>query len=119
MKAQERVRTALAHREPDRIPIDFGASAVTGIHVTCVAALRDHYGLEKQPVKVHEPFQMVGLIEEDLKQAMGIDVDGVFSHKSLFGFPAEEGWKPWRPGPALKSWCPRDSILRSMRRATP
>ena len=59
------------HRQPDRVPIDFGSTAVTGIHVSCVAALRDHYGLEKRPVKVHEPYQMLGLIDEDLKQALG------------------------------------------------
>ena len=40
--------------------------------------LRDHFGLEKRPVKVHEPFQMLGLLDEDLKQVLGIDVEGVF-----------------------------------------
>jgi hypothetical protein len=98
MTSKERVRAALAHREPDRIPMDFGGTAVTGIHVSAVAALRDHYGLEKRPVKVHEPYQMLGLVEEDLKRAMGIDVDGVFPRNTMFGFPAED-WKMWRmPG---------------------
>jgi hypothetical protein len=92
--SRERLRTALAHREPDRIPVDFGASAVTGIHVSCVAALRDYYGLEKRPVKVHEPYQMLGWIDGDLRQAMGIDVTGVFSRKNLFGFE-NTGWREW------------------------
>lgn len=95
MTSKERVLASLAHREPDRVPIDFGSTGVTGIHVSCVAALRDHYGLERRPVKVHEPYQMLGLVEEDLKQAMGLDVDGVFRRKTLFGFPAED-WKEWR-----------------------
>jgi hypothetical protein len=75
--------------------MDFGASAVTGIHVSLVAALRDYYGLGKRPVKVHEPYQMLGWVDEDLKQAMGLDVDGVIPRKTLFGF-ANENWKPWR-----------------------
>lgn len=95
MTSIERVRAALAHREPDRIPIDFGGTSVTGIHVSCVAALRDYYGLERRVVKVHEPYQMLGLVEDDLKDAMGLDVDGVFPRKTLFGF-ANENWKPWR-----------------------
>lgn len=92
--SRERLRATLNHREPDRIPIDFGSSAVTGIHVSCVAALRDYYGLEKRPVKVHEPYQMLGWIDEDLRQAMGIDVTGVYSRKNLFGFE-NTGWREW------------------------
>jgi len=95
MTSRERVLTALAHREPDGVPIDFGGTAVTGIHVSCVAALRDHYGLEKRPVKIHEPYQMLGWVDDDLKAAMGIDVEGVLPYKTLFGF-ANENWKPWR-----------------------
>jgi hypothetical protein len=77
------------------MPIDFGSTAVTGMHVHCVIGLRDHYGLEKRPVKVHEPYQMLGLVDEDLKRAVGIDVEGVYAAETLFGFP-NENWKPWR-----------------------
>src|ERR1017187_7564313 len=45
VSSRDRLRIALDHREPDRIPLDFGSTAVTGIHVNCVAALREHYGL--------------------------------------------------------------------------
>ena len=93
-RSRERFLASLCHREPSGIPIDFGGTAVTGIHATCVAALRDYYGLEKRPVKIHEPFQMLGLVEEDLRAAMGIDVVGVFARKTMFGFPADQ-WKTW------------------------
>src|SRR5579864_5422174 len=92
--SRERLAAALNHQQPDRVPIDFGSTAVTGIHVSCVAALRDYYGLEKRPVKVHEPYQMLGLLDEDLKQVMRIDVEGVFPRKTMFGFPNEK-WKSW------------------------
>ena len=95
MTSKDRVIQALNHREPDRIPVDFGATAVTGMHVRCVIGLRDHYGLEKRPVKVHEPYQMLGLIDEDLKRILGIDVEGVYAAETLFGF-SNENWKPWR-----------------------
>ena len=58
--SRERLIATLNHKQPDRIPIDFGGTATTGVHVSCVAALRDYYGLEKRPVRVHEPFQMLG-----------------------------------------------------------
>jgi hypothetical protein len=92
--SRERLRAALAHREPDRIPIDFGASAVTGMHVSCVAALREYYGLGKRPVKVHEPYQMLGWIDDDLREAMGVDVVGIFPRKTKFGFE-NTGWREW------------------------
>src|SRR5579859_6388110 len=92
--SRERLTNTLNHRQPDRIPIDFGGTAVTGMHVSCVAALRDYYGLEKRPVQVHEPFQMLGVPDDNLRQAMGLDVTGVFARNTMFGFPAEE-WKSW------------------------
>jgi hypothetical protein len=95
MTSRERVVSALSHHCPDRVPLDFGSTGVTGIHVSCVAALRDWFGLEKRLVKVHEPYQMLGLMEDDLQQAMGLDVEGVFPRKTMFGFPNRD-WKPWR-----------------------
>jgi hypothetical protein len=94
MTSRERVLTSLHHKEPDAVPVDIGATGVTGMHVTCVAALRDYYGLEKRAVKIHEPYQLLGLIEEDLQEAIGVDVEGVFGYKTLFGFK-NENWKPW------------------------
>jgi hypothetical protein len=93
--SRERVRASLNHRQPDRVPIDIDGTICSGMHVTCVAALREYYGLEKRPVKVYEPFQMLGLIEDDLREALGLDVRGVNGPRGFFGFP-NEGWKPWR-----------------------
>ncbi|MBN1491309.1 MAG: methyltransferase [Phycisphaerae bacterium] len=95
MTSKERILAALKHTQPDRVPVDFGGTATSGIHVTCVAALREHFGLEKRPVKVHEPYQLLGWIDDDLADAMGIDVAGVPAAKTMFGF-ANENWKPWR-----------------------
>jgi uroporphyrinogen-III decarboxylase len=95
MTGKERVLAALNHKEPDAVPVDFGGTAVTGMHVDIVIALRDRYGLEKRPVKVHEPYQMLGFIDEDLKRALGIDIEGVYGAETIFGF-RNENWKPWR-----------------------
>jgi hypothetical protein len=91
---RQRITDALNHRQPDQVPIDFGGSMVSGIHVSCVAALRDHYGLDRHPVKVHEPYQMLGQVEDDLKLAMGLDVEGVFRRQTMFGFE-NKNWRPW------------------------
>lgn len=95
ISSRERVLTALSHRQPDRVPIDFGGTPVTGMHVSCIAGLRDYFGLERRLVRVHEPYQMLGMLDEDLKQAIGIDVEGVYRPKTSFGF-RNRNWKSWR-----------------------
>jgi uroporphyrinogen-III decarboxylase len=95
MTSKERIRAAIEHRQPDRVPVDFGSSAITGIHCTVVEDLRDRYGLEPHPVKICEPYQMLGMVEEDLLDAMGIDTIPVLPNRTMFGF-ANENWKPWR-----------------------
>jgi hypothetical protein len=105
MTSNERVVAALRHQQPDAVPVDFGSTAVTGIHVQIIAALRDHYGLEKRLVKAHEPYQMLGTIDEDLKQALGIDLEGVVPPETMFGFRNEK-WRPWRLDSGLEVLVP-------------
>ena len=38
---------------------------------------------------------MLGSVDDDLREAMGLDVAGVFARNTMFGFPAER-WKEWR-----------------------
>jgi len=40
MTSRERVERVLNHREPDRVPMDLGATVVTGMHVRTVYLLR-------------------------------------------------------------------------------
>jgi hypothetical protein len=101
----ERVRLALSHRTPDRVPVDLGATTVTGIHVSCVDALRRHYGIHRGPVRVIDPGQMLGEIEGDLKQILGIDTEPVMKRGTRYGFPAD-GWKPWRMYDGLEVLVP-------------
>lgn len=97
MNSRERVTLALNHQEPDRVPLDMGGSAVTGIHVSSVYRLRQALGLDrpKTPVKVVEPYQMLGEVKSDLRDALGIDVVGLGGTRTLFGF-RNEGWRPWK-----------------------
>ena len=80
------------HRQPENIVVDFGSTGVTGIHAVIVDKLRDYYGLEKRPVKITEPYQMLGEIDDELIHEMDIDVIGLFSAKNMFGIP-NENWK--------------------------
>lgn len=97
MDSREKLKRALNH-ENGPLPVDFSGTAVTGIHVMVVAALRDFYGLEKRPVKVTEPYQMLGGLDTDLMDAMGVDVVSITPRNTMFGFP-NQSWRefklPW------------------------
>jgi len=95
MNFRQRLEATLNHRQPDRVCVDFGATAVTGIHVTAVSRLRQAVlGQPDWRVKVIEPYQMLGEVDEALREALGIDVVGVLGRTTLFGFE-NIGWKPF------------------------
>ena len=92
MNGKQRVRATLNHREPDRLAIDFGGTPCTGIHALTVEKLRRWYGLDDHPVRVVEALQMLGEIEEDLREVIGSDVVALSGPTNIFGF---ERSKPW------------------------
>jgi hypothetical protein len=95
MTSKELVNKSLKHIQTDRIPVDFGSNAVTGIHVLVIEKLREHFGLDKHPVKVMEPYQMLGEVEPDLLEAMSVDIIGLWGKNNMFGIP-QENFKPFR-----------------------
>ncbi len=95
MTSKERVLASLNHQTTDRIPVDFGATPVSGIHVRSIENLRNYYDLPYRPVKVTEPYQMLGEIEDDLAVIIGIDTIPVSPKNNMFGF-ANENLKEFR-----------------------
>jgi hypothetical protein len=96
MNSRERVRLAINHQEPDRVPLDLSATPTSGMQVQSVYLLRQALKLDPPgtPVKVIEPYQMLGEIKPDLLDALGVDVVGVWARKNMFGY-LNENWKPW------------------------
>ena len=95
MTDRERLKISLNHRQPDKIPVDFGSTSVTGIHILIVEKLREYYGLEKRPVSLVEPYQMLGMVDDDLAEVLHIDTVGLYPRNNMFGFPDTE-WKEFR-----------------------
>ncbi len=96
MNSRERIQRALEHQEADRVPLDLGSTPVSGIAASTLSKLRLALGLDKpgDRVKVNEPYQMLGEVTDDLREAIGIDTVGVGGSKTLFGFENRD-WKEW------------------------
>lgn len=95
MTSRELINKSLAHQASGRIPLDLGSTSVTGIHVMVVEKLRDYFGLGKRPVRVHEPYQMLGEVDDELRNALQIDTVGLFGRKNMFGIENKD-WKEFK-----------------------
>ena len=94
--SRQRVEAALAHLEADVVPLDLGGwPSRASKPVPSTGSARPWAWMPPgTPVKVIEPYQMLGEMGPDLADALGVDVVGVGLATNMFGFK-NEGWKPW------------------------
>lgn len=99
MTSKDRFDLTINHKQPDRLVVDFGSTSVTGIHVSTIENLRKYYGLEIKPVRVTDPYQMLGEVDDELIEIMGVDTIAARGRKNGFGFynhePLIEYLTPW------------------------
>jgi len=95
ISSRKRVKDILAHKQADKLAVDFGASPVSGIHVRVIEKLRKYFGLPDIPVKATEPYQMLGEIDSDLSGILEVDVLGISPRENIFGFE-NTGWREFR-----------------------
>ena len=82
MNARQRVKMALNHQEPDRIPFDLGGTVLTSIHVNAYRNLRRYLGLPDKPVEVMDVFQQIAVVDEDVRLKLGCDCRNVAPRSS-------------------------------------
>ncbi len=87
MNSRERVFAAIHHQEPDRVPLDFGATGQTGISASVLYQLRKALHLPEHPIEISEMFQLLGKVEPDLMELLGVDVIGLNGRSNMFGVP--------------------------------
>ena len=106
MNSRERLGAVLNHEESDRVCVDFGAGGQTGMGAGAVSRLRRAIlGDEGYRVKITEPYQMLGEIDDKLKDALELDVAGFDPPYNMFGFK-NEGWKPFEMNDGTKVLVP-------------
>jgi uroporphyrinogen decarboxylase len=73
MNARERVQLALNHQEPDRIPIDMGATIITSITQKAYTDLRQHLGMPLDQSVMLDYVQQLPYVDEALMERFGVD----------------------------------------------
>jgi uroporphyrinogen decarboxylase len=96
MNHRDRVLAALRHEEPDRVPVDFGGTVDSTISALSYQALREQLGLPPSVTRVQDAVQYTAVLEEDIRQALGIDTMPVLDEPAAWredtlpgGSPAE------------------------------
>ncbi len=72
MTSRERILHAIAHKQPDRVPVDLGASTVTGISAIAYNKLKQQMGL-KSPSMVFDVVQQLAMVDEEVIEAFEVD----------------------------------------------
>jgi len=103
MNSRERLITTLNHEMPDRLPLDLGATGQTGISAGTLYRLRKALGLEEKRIKIIEPGQMLGEVEQDVLKTLGCDVIGLWNTGNFYGYKNDD-WKEWEMEDGTPIW---------------
>ena len=74
MNSRERIQTAFAHHESDKVPIDFNGHRSSGIMAQAYVRLRELLGLPPSELYVYDFIQQLALVEDDVLDIVGADV---------------------------------------------
>ncbi len=74
MNSRERILTAISHREPDRVPLDLGATPSSGISAIAYSNLMKHIGREELPVQIYDVVQQLAQPDMSVLNQFGVDV---------------------------------------------
>ncbi len=74
MNSRERILAAIDHKEPDKIPVDLGATPSSGISAIAYSNLKKHLGIKDGHTRIYDVVQQLALPEENILDRFSIDV---------------------------------------------
>ncbi len=95
MSSRERVLASINHQLPDRLPLDLGATRVTGIQPGILTRLRQQLGLPASPAKVMDVWQMLAWVDRATIDALNADALPVPRLVMDFNMRLNS-WRPWK-----------------------
>ena len=93
MTSRERVLKTIRHEEPDRLPIDLGGMASSGIMAIAYARLKEHLGIKNGEIRIFDMGQQLAEVELEILSRFGVDA---ISLGNSLGKAPPEFWKPWK-----------------------
>lgn len=107
MTSRQRVATALDHREPDRVPIDFGSMFSSGITALAYGDLRRHLGIAGGHIRLHDTYQQLAEPEQVVLDRFQVDAIDLRRHTDHPDCP-NPAWHPWTLPDGTAALAPAD-----------
>ena len=74
MTPRERVLASMDHKEPDRVPVDLGATPSSGISIIAYNRLTEFLGMRNGHSRIYDVVQQLAQPEEAVIDRLGVDV---------------------------------------------
>jgi len=74
MTSRERILAAIEHRQPDRVPVDLGATPSSGISATAYGNVKSHLGVTGGHTRLYDVVQQLAQPEDVILDRFKIDV---------------------------------------------
>jgi uroporphyrinogen decarboxylase len=74
MTSRERILAAINHQEPDRVPVDLGATPSSGISAIAYGNLVKYMGRPDLPVQIYDVVQQLAQPDKTVLDQFGVDV---------------------------------------------
>jgi len=78
MIPQQRLLSALSHKEPDRIPYDLDGTNQGGIHHIAYRNLLSYLGIQKDKITIRDPIQQLAYVHEDVLEKLKVDTRVIY-----------------------------------------
>lgn len=80
LTSEERLRLALEHKEPDRVPFDLGSTPVSGITVGAYKKLLSYLGIKKEKIIINDTIQQLAEVDEEVLERLKVDTRGLVTN---------------------------------------
>ena len=80
MTSRERILASIRHEEPDRVPVDLGATPSSGISAIAYHNLKNYLGITEGHTRVYDVVQQLAQPEDMILDRFGIDARGYWAH---------------------------------------
>ena len=74
MNSRERVLAAIAHKQPDQVPVDLGSTPSSGISAIAYSNLLKAIGRTDLPVQIYDVVQQLAQLDMSIIDRFGVDV---------------------------------------------
>jgi uroporphyrinogen decarboxylase len=108
MNSRETILAALNHQESSKIPVDFGGSSTSGIHVLAYLNLLEYLNMQHLEVKLFDPMMQLAMVHDEVRDYFNIDTEKLYRPTPKFGIAIYKGWKKYQEGNGVSYLVPAD-----------